>query len=299
VSGSVGNFRLERELTRDATRTTFLATHRVMPRSAIIHMMAPDVDATAESYAAVQILREACLMAALQHAAVPAVYETGIHERRPWFAVEVVSGGSLAEMLAKNGTVERPQALLILRELAGVLHHAHVRGVVHCGLRPDHVVLSSRPHGVALCVTDWCTARAHDAAAIPYTPTLESWHFTAPEVAHAARATDRADTYSLGVIAHQLLAGKPFERGGTPTLDISLVPYELIELVAEMVSEDPNARPTCADVVRRATVLLETTSFVPSAMRIRRPRWTPDVLGDRLPANAPDAFKRENDDEIG
>lgn len=298
MSGSVGNYRLERELTRDATRVTFLANHRVMPRPAIVHMMAPDVDATAESYAAVQILREACLMAAMQHAGVPAVYETGLHARRPWFAIEVVAGGSLAEMLAQAGTIQRPQALVILRELAHVLHHAHVRGVVHCGLRPDHVTLASRPHGVALCVTDWSTARAHDAAAVPYTPTLESWHFTAPELQHAARATDRADTYSLGVIAHQLLTGAPFARGSALALDISLVPYELIELVAEMVADDPNARPTCADVARRATVLLETTAFVPSSLRIRKPRWTPDNIVDRLPTNSTDAFRREDDDEL-
>lgn len=295
MPGPVGNFRLDRELSRDATRTTFLADHRVMPRAALVHMLSADLDATVESYAALQLLREACLMSAMQHAAVPAVYETGMHAGRPWFAVEYVAGGTLAEMLEKAGRIERPQVLMILRELAGALHHAHARGVVHCGLRPDHVILSSRPHGVGLCVTDWSTARAHDAAAVPYTPTLESWHYTAPELHQAARATDRADTYSLGVIAHQLLTGVPFARGRTPSFDISLVPFELIELVVAMLGEDPSTRPSCADVGRRATVLLETTSFVPAALRIRKPRWTPDNIVDRLPASdAPDAF---DDDE--
>ena len=253
VAGIVGNFRLDRELTRDATRTTYLASHRVMPRQAIVHMMAPDVDATVESYMAVQLLREACLMAALQHAGVPTVYETGIHERRPWFAVELVAGGSLAEMLARSGTIERPQALVIVRELAQVLHHAHVRGVMHCGLRPDHILLASRPHGVALCVTDWSIARAHDSGPIPYTPTLESWHYTAPELQNAERATDRVDTYSLGVIAHQMLAGQPLPRGSAPALDISIVPYEVIELVGEMVADKPSIRPSEGSIGSRRT----------------------------------------------
>jgi len=178
-----------------------------------------------------------------------------------------------------------------------VLHHAHVRGVVHCGLQPNHVVLASRPHGFALAVTDWSTARAHDAAAIPYTPTLETWHYTAPELQHGARATNRADTYSLGVIAHQLLAGVPFERGAAPALDLSIAPHDLITLVGEMVSEDPLARPSCADIQARATSLLDTTTFVPPQLRIRRPRWTPDNLYDRLPASAPDAFKRDDRDD--
>ena len=272
----IGNFRLERELARDATAISYLASHRVLPRLAVVKIMA-DVDATMESYVALQMLREAGLQSALQHASVPVVFEAGLHDRRPWFATEYVAGPLLADVVA---TIDRQQAVALMRELADVLDHAHRRGVVHCGLRPDHVVLSQRTH-----VVDWSTARAHDAVATPYTPTLASWHYTAPELQRGDVATDRADTYSLGVVAHLLLAGKPYARG--TNLDLPHVPHDVVLLVAQMLADDPQERPSCAEVLGRA--------FAP-ALRIRRPRWTPDVYA-HLGVIGRDAFGSAADED--
>lgn len=272
----IGNFRLERELTRDATAISYLASHRVLPRVAIVKIMA-EVDAAADGYVALQMLREASLMSALAHPSVPIVYEAGLHEHRPWFATAYVAGPLLADVIA---SIDRQQAVALMRELAEVLDHAHMRGVVHCGLRPDHVVLAERTH-----LVDWSTARAHDAAALPYTPTLASWHYTAPELQCGEAATDRADTYSLGVVAHQLLSGKPYARGAD--LDLPHVPHDVVLLLAQMLAEDPGERPSCAEVLGRA--------FAP-ALRIRKPRWTPDVYA-HLGAIHRDAFAGEIDVE--
>jgi serine/threonine protein kinase len=257
VSSSVGNFRLDQELARDATSLTYLATHRVLPRAAIVRIMA-DVDASSEAFVALQMLRVAGLQSAVQHAGVPVVYEAGLHERRPWFATEYVAGVSLADAV---NVIDRQQAVALVRELADILDHAHRRGVVHCGLQPDHITLGARTY-----ITDWCSARAHDAAAMPYTPTLASWHYTAPELIGGEPATERADTYSLGVIAHQMLTGIPYPRGTRLALDG--VPHDAVMLVAQMLADDPRERPSCAEVLGRA--------FAP-ALRIRKPRWTPDV----------------------
>ncbi|MDQ3341235.1 MAG: hypothetical protein M4D80_39275 [Myxococcota bacterium] len=270
MRGSVGNFRLERELSRDTTAISFLATHRVLPRTALLKVMA-DVDAAGEAFVALQMLREAGLQSVLQHAGVPIVFEAGLHERRPWFAAEHIAGVSLSDSFS---VIDRQQAVALVRELADILDHAHRRGVVHCGLQPDHVTLGTRTF-----ITDWSPARAHDAAAMPYTPTLASWHYTAPELQHGQPATDRADTYSLGVLAHQMLAGVPYSRGSHITLDG--VPHDVTLLVAQMLAEDPRDRPSCAEVLGRA--------FAP-ALRIRRPRWTPDVYthlrADLIPRDA-------------
>jgi hypothetical protein len=110
--------------------------------------------------------------------------------------------------------------------------------------------------------------------------------------ANAARARQLAM-----YLCHVMLGVSLTDIGAVFQRDRTTVSYACG--LIEDLREDPAARPTCADVQRRATVLLETTSFVPSSMRIRRPRWTPDVLVDRLPAIAPDAFTREDDDEIG
>lgn len=177
---AIGHYLIEQELAGTPSCRVFLARHRVLPRRAIVKLMST-VDATVEEFVALQLLREACLMSALHHAGVPIVYESGrTRDRRPWFAVEHVAGPTLGELIAARGPVEPQAALALVRDLAEILDHAHGRGVVHAGLRPDHVVLAPRPHGGSVCVTDWSTARAHDAAPLPYTPTLESWHYTPP-----------------------------------------------------------------------------------------------------------------------
>lgn len=274
----VGNFRLDRELSRDASAVSYLATHRVLPRTAVVKIMA-DVDATSEAFVALQMLRVAGLQSAVLHPGVPVVYEAGLHERRPWFATEYIAGVSLADAM---GVIDRQQAVALVRELAEILDHAHRRGVVHCGLQPDHVTLGSRTY-----IEDWCTARAHDAAAMPYTPTLASWHYTAPELIGGEPATDRADTYSLGVIAHQMLTGIPYPRG--TRLALEDVPQEAALLVAHMLADDPRERPSCAEVIGRA--------FAP-ALRIRKPRWTPDVY-EHLRGHpiGRDAFAGDDKDE--
>jgi len=280
-----GNYRLDYELTRDATSIAFRATHRVMPRRALVKMMAEEVPATTAGFVAVQILREACLAAALQHAGVPAIYESGlIAHRLPWFARELVVGPSLAELL-QLGSIDRRQAVVLIRDLAEVLDHAHEHGVVHGGLQPDHVVLAPRPHEFTLCITEWATARAHDASPIPYTPTLESFLYTAPELARGDAGTDRADTFSLGVIAHQLLSGAPYRRDSVSNLDISTISPGLIALVDEMVVDNPGERPSCAEVHERAVQLIDALE-VPTSFRIRKPRWTPDGVYKR-PASEP------------
>ena len=278
MRSSVGNFRLDRELSRDATTIRYAATHRVLPRPAVVKIMA-DVDATCEAFVALQMLRVAGLQSAVLHPGVPVVYEAGLHERRPWFATEYIAGVTLEDAM---GVIDRQQAVAIVRELAEILDHAHRRGVVHCGLQPDHVTLGSRTY-----IEDWSTARAHDAAAMPYTPTLASWHYTAPELIGGEPATDRADTYSLGVIAHQMLAGIPYPRGTSLALDN--VPHDVVMLVAHMLAEDPRDRPSCAEVIGRA--------FAP-ALRIRKPRWTPDVYEHlRVHPIGRDAFSGDDDDQ--
>jgi serine/threonine-protein kinase len=275
---TVGNYRLETELAAEPTHTTYLASHRVMPRKAIVKVMR-EVEETAEQFVAVQLLREACLMATLHHAGVPTIYESGLVGRRPWFAFEHIAGASLAGILAL-GSIDRHQAIILMRDLAEILDHAHQQGVVHAGLQPAHVVLANRPHNVALCIVDWSTARAHDAAPQPYAPTLESWHYTAPELVRGDAATNRADTYSLGVIAHQLLSGVPFARGSSPGLEVANLPQELVDLVDAMVRDEASTRPSCHYVHRIAAHLVETHAplATPAGFRIRKPRWTPDVV---------------------
>ena len=278
----IGEYRIERLLTRTSTCIEYVGEHLVLPRRAVLKVLAPNV-------APVTVLREACMLEALHHPGVVRVYESGrLADRRPWFAREVVEGTTIASQLAP-GAIDRADVIGLLRDLSEVLAHAHYRGIVHANLRPDKILLTGRHRGYPVCITDWSDARAHDATAAPHTPSLASWYYTAPEVASGDAIDDRADVFSLGVVAYRLLTGRlPFEgpiatAGDGTTQHVPTEvhcpdsPRELTGMVDQMLAYDRWDRPSASEVHADLTWLAEARAIPARGLRIRRPRWTPPL----------------------
>ncbi len=310
----IGNYRIDGELERDAAGVVYEARHLVLPRRAVVKVM----ESVQPRPFAIQLLREACILEALEHPGIVRVYESGLlADRRPWFAHERVEGATVADLLA-GGPLEASHAVVLLRDIAEVLEHAHRRGVVHCGLRPELIVITGRSRGFPLCIADWRDARVHDTTA----PVPEATHvYAAPELvacatstlpASAVRATidDRVDVFALGVIAYRALTGVlPFEQitadgeiQHVPTeVRCPEAPPELTGLVDQMLAwerfDRPSSAEVSADLAQLALALAPPPPRPSGSIRIRRPRWTPalpvgeaeadlaalDVLADDTP----------------
>jgi eukaryotic-like serine/threonine-protein kinase len=304
----IGNYRIELALSDGPIASEYRGIHMVLPRRALIKVM----HAATEPNAAVHVLREACMLDALHHPGIVRVYESGIHERRPWFATELVEGPSIRNLLSP-GAIDRVDAIALLRDIAEILEHAFRRGVIHCGLRPERVLMTGRTRGFPLCITDWSDARAHDAKLQQFAPSLAAWHYTSPELACGDPIDDRTDVFALGVIAYQTLTGgMPFEGGIIATIDDGTTqhvpteimcpdaPPELCKLVDSMLAYDRWDRPSSAEVFAELSWLADafTTPIgtrPPAAglLRIRRPRWTPALsFGHGI---ARDRAKTDND----
>jgi serine/threonine protein kinase len=253
---------------------------------------------------AVHVLREACILEALQHPGVIRLYESGmLADRRPWFAREHVIGTTVADLVppAAREPLDRLETLALLRDVADVLDHAYRRGIIHCGLRPDRIVLTARTRGYPVCITEWGEARAHDSSpGSTHAPSPASWHYTSPELACGDPIDDRTDVFALGVIAYQLFTGElPFDDEGmlapgtiqhVPTeVRCPDMPREVTGLVDAMLAYDRWDRPSMAevhgDLAWLGDVLAAPLSRSPEIVRIRRPRWTPsfDIPAQRDP----------------
>jgi serine/threonine protein kinase len=262
----IGNYRVERELGPTGSGILLQARHQVLPRRAIIKVVHAAF-AVAPPYV-VQTLREACLLEAIGHPGVPIVYESGLlPDRRPWFAFEVVRGPTLEDVLA-SGRLPVVEVVGLMRDLAEILEHAHRRGVIHRGLRPERVVVAS-DRRYPLCIPDWSEAIAHDAsAAVP--PLDDCCAYAAPELAHqgaggAERVDDRADMFSLGAIAYRALTGAlPFGEGegAAPYVAAHEVrpeaPRRLATIIDSLLSFDRFDRPSASEVRSDLGWLLRT-----------------------------------------
>jgi serine/threonine-protein kinase len=303
----IGAYRVVRELARTAAVAAFDTQHAVLPRAAIVKL-------AMTSAAAVPLLREACLLEAVRHPGVPAVHESGVLAGgRPWIAVELVIGTPLSA--ARD--LAPVDVAAIVRDVAAVLDHAHRRGVVHAGLRPERVLLTDPSRGARVCIVDWCDARAHDASAtIPHVPPPGARDYAAPEQTQHDAIDDRADVYALGVIAYRAIAGvRPYDGGGAAVplaVRCPHAPDELCAVIDQMIARDRFDRPTAAQVgaelawadapaSRRHEIAGETLTAIPEVevelvdtdgipaqpLRIRRPRWTPAAIASAdLPARS-------------
>jgi serine/threonine-protein kinase len=252
----IGNYRVEHELGPTGSGVLFQVQHLVLPRRAIIKVVHAAFAALPPFV--LQTLREACILEAIAHPGVPIVYESGLlRDRRPWFAFERIAGPTLESLLAQ-GALPILEVAGLLRDLSDILEHAHRRGVIHRGLRPDRVVITSERR-YPLCIPDWSEAIAHDATTrLPQAPSEGSDHYFAPELAQDGELIDdRADMFALGVIAYRALTGAlpvPVRGGARRPAQLGRpdAPRELATLIESLLAFDRFDRPSASEV--RASV---------------------------------------------
>ena len=182
---------------------------------------------------------EAEAAAALQHPNIVPIYEVAEHQGQPYFAMELIEGGSLAQAVGRE---EAPRCVAELVEtLARAIHYAHGRGIVHRDLKPANILLRKSeiqdpkseiddPSGVSDFgfrisdftpkVTDFGLAKrlAGETAGTQTGVILGTPSYMAPEQA-AGRTRDigpATDVYALGAILYEMLLGRPPFQGETP-----------------------------------------------------------------------------------
>ncbi|MHA6757641.1 serine/threonine-protein kinase [Streptacidiphilus sp. PAMC 29251] len=207
-----------------------------------------------------RFLAEARLLRRISSPRVVRVHDVGVEDDRPYFVMDYIQGGTLAERV---GHCRPAEALRLAAEAGCAVQVLHDAGVIHRDVKPSNLLLDAGRTPAAVLVADLGSAKQlADASGL--TVTTGTPAYMAPEQAFQTTGFDaRADVYALGVVAFELLTGsKPFGAGGWatlstveasafswPTLPGELeVPNGIDALLRAALSVDPDDRPQTAQI---------------------------------------------------
>lgn len=217
-----------------------------------------------------RFLEEARLLRRIASDRVVRVYDVGTHDDQPYFVMDFVAGGTLAELA--DGSLPPAQALQLAEQSARAVGVLHAAGVVHRDIKPSNLLIDDRTDEASrVLVADLGSAkRLAEASGITVTTGTPS--YMAPEQALGRPIDERCDVYALGVVTYVLLTGAlPFDVSDPMTL-VTRTAADRPAQIAE-----PQHLPPPLDRTSLDSLLVRTMSLDPQA----RPR-TADDLADAL-----------------
>jgi eukaryotic-like serine/threonine-protein kinase len=246
-------YRDPRRIARGGMGDIYLATDSALGRSVVIKVLA-------DRYAQDPSVRKRFTREALAAARLSGephtvtIYDVGEHRGHPFIVMQYLEGGSLADVLSREGPQTPERAFRWLEESAQALDAAHAKGVVHRDIKPANLMLDEAGH---VHVADFGIASAAGMDSLTMTGTvLGTAGYLSPEQAQGERVGPASDLYSLGVVAWELLTGgRPFESE-SPTAEAAAhvsapvpsvcergdLPCELDPVFERALAKDPSER---------------------------------------------------------
>lgn len=215
---------------------------------------------------------EARIAVELSHRNIVQVFDFGKAEGDLYLAMELIEGQDLRSAMTSASTRGVPcplgVAAYIVSEVAAGLDYAHRKcdaagrslGIVHCDMSPSNVMLSSDGY---VKILDFGIARASFSSALERRRLRGKPRYMAPEQTRGDQPTAATDVFALGIIAWELVAGRPLFGGGglreilhqVRTADVpplgALVadaPAEMADAIAAALDRDPARRGSAADL---------------------------------------------------
>jgi eukaryotic-like serine/threonine-protein kinase len=199
-------YRLEASIGSGGMAQVFRGQDTTLDRQVAIKILAPQF-ARDPSFVE-RFRREAQAAARLNHPNIVNVYDTGVDGDTNYIVMEYVEGRTLAEYLARGGTLASRKAAEIAEKVAEALAAAHAQGVIHRDIKPANIMVTRdgrvkvMDFGIARLVAGPDTVE--QTAAV-----LGTAAYLSPEQAQGQTVDARSDLYSLGIVLYEMVTGKP------------------------------------------------------------------------------------------
>ncbi|GAA1289656.1 serine/threonine-protein kinase [Saccharothrix xinjiangensis] len=218
----------------------------------------------------IRLEREAEVLGALRCPGLVEVYDTGVHQGRPYFVMQPVEGGTLRRRMRE------PLAPAVVAHLgaqvAEVLAHVHANGVVHRDVKPSNILLDTA--GRRAYLADFGLALQAQVTRVTRSGVLVGTAgYLSPEQVRGADVSPAADVYALGLVLVECLTGRPEYPGGDTEAALARlhreprVPTDLpggfTAALTAMTATDPGRRPSAAECARLLTAAERAAAGLP------------------------------------
>jgi serine/threonine protein kinase len=210
-AATLGEYEILGELGRGGMATVYLGHELALDRKVAIKVMAPALvhgDGMIERFK-----REARTSASLSHPHIIPVYAVRETEQLLFFVMKFIAGRPLDSVIKELGPLPIPMVQLILQQAGNAFGYAHRRGIIHRDIKPANIMIDDEGWTV---VTDFGIAKVSQAEGLTMTGmTVGTPTYMSPEQCMAQDVTGASDQYSLGVVAYEMITGRPPFTGGS------------------------------------------------------------------------------------
>lgn len=227
---SIGRYRILRMLGRGGQGTVFEAIDdRGLNKRHVALKVCAGLFLTTSHLARLEAEYHA--LSILDHNNIARVHDAGhIQSGHPYFALELISGGSMTDYVKQND-VSQPERLRLFVDVCEGVAHAHQRGILHRDLKPSNVLIQEDSDQAVPKLIDFGIAKSLEQTLVDGELTqsgvaLGTRHYASPEQVRGdlKRIDTRSDIYSLGLLLYELLTDQhPLDsssgRSDTATLE--------------------------------------------------------------------------------
>jgi serine/threonine-protein kinase len=267
IGDRLGKWVIYKELGRGGMGRVYLAQEEIGGRQAALKILAAELAQDVGFLHRFQ--REIETLSLLDHPNIVRFYESGMENALYFYAMEYVEGQSLEEILhdqvrLPKGRLPWKDVLDIALQVCPALKHVHDHGVIHRDLKPPNLLRT--PTG-QIKLMDFGIAKVFASSHLTATGgVVGTAEYLSPEQAAGKPVTKRSDLYSLGVVLYTMLTGRtPFEGNSfldllhkhryaqfdRPAKLVPEIPYEIDEIVCQLLEKDPANRPADCLVLGR------------------------------------------------
>ncbi len=228
---SIGKYQIQKVLGRGGMGTVYEALDPHINRKVAVKTMIAGLAQNPDLRT--RFLREAQAAGGLRHRNIVTVYDFGEDKGQPYIAMEFIEGTDLEKVIQSKEHRGLAWKLDVLKQLAEGLAFAHKNGIVHRDVKPANVRVT--PEG-DVKIMDFGIAQLQSSTMTKGGLVLGTVHYMSPEQIEGHKVDHRADIFSVGAIAYELISGRrPFDG------------ESLTAVMFRVMNETPDTKPIATD----------------------------------------------------